>query len=340
MILVTGATGILGRVIVLKLLEKGLKVKATKRSSSDLDEVRKSFCYYTENKDLAEKYFNEIQWIDFDFLDLESITKNLDGVKDIYHCAGKVDFNPNNENEIYRVNTIFTRNLLYACENSSVEKFCFISSIAVLDKLNEKGELDETSDFDVNLEHSHYAKSKYLAEMEVWRANSEGLKTLIVNPGIILGSGNWNGSSGRIFDIFSKNRYTFSGNSSYVDVRDVANISIELMEKNIFSERFVIVSENITYKKFSEIIRNKLNLSTTKIISNKLLNTVKIFGFFGFIFPKLKLLNSSNIESLISHKKLSNEKVKNFLDFEFIPIDESVDFHLKNYLNYKSYKND
>jgi len=338
MVLVTGATGILGRVIILKLVEKGFKVIATKRLSSDLEDVRKSFFYYTKDKDLSEKYFNEIHWIDLDLSDIDLISEALEGVKEVYHCAGMVDFNPKNIDEIYTVNTTFTKNLLYACENSTVEKFCFISSIAVLDKFNENGELDESSDFDVNLDHSHYSKSKYLAEMEVWRASAEGLKTIIINPGIILGSGNWNASSGRIFDVFSKNKYTFSGGSSYVDVRDVADISVRLMKEYIFSERFIAISENITYKDFSNIIRNKLSLSTSKIISDKILNYIKYLNILGFIFPKLKLLSKSNIESITSNKKVSNKKVKNILDYEFIPISESIDFHLKNYLNYKTPK--
>jgi len=339
MILVTGATGILGRVIVLKLLEKGLSVRATKRPCSNLDDVRESFSYYVEDENLSKKYFNEIQWIDLDFSDLDLISEALEGVREVYHCTGMVNFNSKDFNEIYNVNSIFTKNLLYACENSSVEKFCFISSIAVLDKLNESGELDESSDYDVNLNHSYYAKSKYLAEMEVWRASAEGLKVVIVNPGVILGSGNWNGSSGRIFDFFSRNRYTFSGSTSYVDVRDVARISINLMDRNIFSERFVVVSENFTYKEFSQIIRNKLNLSNPKVIPNYLLNFVKIFRFLSFIFPKFRLLNKSNIETVTSNNKVSNKKVKNILDYEFISVNDSIDFHLENYLKHKTLKN-
>jgi len=339
MVLVTGATGILGRVITLKLLEKGINVRATKRPSSNLDEVRESFSYYIEDKNLSEKYFNKIAWIDVDFFDLDCISVALEGVKEIYHCAGMVDFNPKKANEIYCINTAFTQNLLYACEDSSVEKFCFISSIAVLDKFNENGELDESSDFDSNLSHSHYAKSKYLAEMEVWRASAEGLKVVIVNPGIILGSGNWDASSGRVFDVFTKSRYTFSGGTSYVDVRDVADVSISLMDRNVFSERFVVVSENLKYEEFSQIIRNKFNLSNPKIISNCFSNFIKKFRFLGFIFLKLSLLNKSNIKTVISNNKSSNEKVKNILNYKFISINESIDFHLKNYLKYKSLKN-
>ena len=61
MVLVTGATGILGRVIALELLKNGKTVRATKRKSSNLKEVRDSYQFYTDQPDF---YFDKIQWID------------------------------------------------------------------------------------------------------------------------------------------------------------------------------------------------------------------------------------------------------------------------------------
>jgi len=332
MVLVTGATGILGRVIVLKLLEKGFEVKATKRPSSNLADVKHSWHAYTDN---VEEYFNKIQWVDADFDDVDSLQEVLEGVTEVYHCAAKVSFNPKLKKELYRTNIDGTKNLLYACEGSSVNKFCFISSIAVLDGFNENGELDEESDFKPALGHSAYAKSKHFSEMEVWRASAEGLNTVIVLPGIILGSGNWKGSSGQIFSTFEKTPYTFSGGSTYVDVRDVANISIELMEKNIFGERFLAVNEGRTYSGFAAKVRAKLGLSAPKIIPDGLLHFSRIFGTLGFLIPPLKMLNKTNIEAVISNNTVSNKKIKERLGYQFIPIDESIDFHLNNYIKDK-----
>ncbi|MFN8362917.1 MAG: NAD-dependent epimerase/dehydratase family protein [Cloacibacterium normanense] len=245
MVLVTGATGILGRVIVLELLKRGKTVRATKRKSSNLQEVRKSFQFYTET---PNEYFDSIEWIEVDFEDIHSLQNALNGVEEVYHCAAKVSFHPKDEKKMYQTNIEGTKQLLFACQNSSVKKFLFVSSIAVLDGLNENGELDESSDFNPKIDHSAYAISKHFSEMEVWRASAEGLNTVIVNPGLIIGSGNWKESSGTLFMEFEKNDYTFSGGTSYVDVRDVAQISIELMEKNIFGERFILVSESAKYE--------------------------------------------------------------------------------------------
>ena len=328
MTLVTGATGILGRVIVLELLKRGKTVRATKRKTSNLEEVRHSFKFYTENPD---EFFNKIEWVDIDFDDIDSLKIAVNGVEEVYHCAAKVSFHPDARNKMYHTNIDGTKNLLYACENSSVKKFCFVSSIAVLDGFNENGMMDEDSDFNSKLEHSAYAESKHFSEMEVWRASAEGLNVVIVNPGMIIGSGNWNESSGLIYENFTKG-FTFSGGTSYVDVRDVAKISVELMEKNIFGERFILISENKRYSEMTNFVRNKLGKSTPKILSKSVLNFAKILNFcFGWFIPSLKMANKVNIESVTNLNPISNQKIRERLDYEFIPVEESLDFHLKNY---------
>ena len=328
MVLVTGATGILGRVIVLELLKRGKIVRAAKRRSSNLEEVRHSFQFYTENPD---DYFNKIEWMNVDFDDLFSIESALQGIEEVYHCAATVSFHPADQTRMYHTNIEGTKNLLFACEGSGVKKFCFVSSIAVLDGVNEKGETDENSDYNQKLDHSAYAVSKHFSEMEVWRAAAEGLNTVIVNPGIIIGSGNWTQSSGLIFENLAR-PYTFSGGASYVDVRDVAKVSIELMDKNIFNERFILISENKRYYEMGSYVREKLGLSAPKIIPSALLTVGRVLNFlFGWLFSPLRMVDKVNTESVTSFSTVSNNKIVNTLGFNFIPVNESIDFHLGNY---------
>ena len=333
MILVTGATGILGRVIVLELLKRGKTVRATKRKSSNLQEVRKSFQFYTET---PNEYFDSIEWVEVDFEDIHSLQNALIGVEEVYHCAAKVSFHPKDEKKMYQTNIEGTKQLLFACQNSSVKKFLFVSSIAVLDGLNENGELDESSDFNPKIDHSAYAISKHFSEMEVWRASAEGLNTVIVNPGLIIGSGNWKESSGTLFMEFEKNDYTFSGGTSYVDVRDVAQISIELMEKNIFGERFILVSESAKYEEIGNSIRQKLGKSPMKLLPNVVLKVGFYLNLlFGWLFSPLKMANKVNVQSVTEFNKISNKKIKEKLNYQFIPLEESLAFHLENYIKRK-----
>ncbi len=333
MVFVTGATGILGRIIVLELLKKGRKVRASKRPGSNLNDVRHSYSFYTEDPD---GFFNKIEWVNVDFDDLDSLQDALKDVDEVYHCAAKVGFDPKDDKEMYHTNVKGTENLLYACEGSGVKKFLHVSTIAVLDTYNEKGELDESSDFNPKEEHSAYGISKHLAEMEVWRASAEGLNTVIVNPGMIIGSGNWGQSSGDIFPTFEKNSFTFSGGTSYVDVRDAAKISIELMDKNVFGERFILIADNKRYADLGKQIRSELGLKEARILTKSQLNIGRIANIlFGWLIPKLRMITRSNIESISSLNTISNKKIKEKLDYQFISVEESIDFHLKNYINDK-----
>lgn len=331
MILVTGATGILGRVIVLKLLEQGFSVRATKRPTSNILDVKNSFHFYTNN---ADELYNKIEWIDVDFDDLASVQNALINISEVYHCAAKVSFHPDDKLQMYHSNIVGTRNLLYACENSSVQKFCFVSSIAVLDGVNESGKITEDSDFNPKLDHSSYAKSKHFSEMEVWRASAEGLKTVIINPGVIVGSGNWKSSSGELFSSFEKLPYAMSGSSNYVDVRDVAEIAVTLMKKNIFGERFILISESKKFVEVANKIRKTLRKSEAKVLPKAILNIGYALNIaLGWLIRPLKIINKVNIESVTSHTITSNDKIRDLLDYQFIPVNESIDFHLKNYIS-------
>lgn len=328
MILITGATGILGRIIALELLKKGEKVRATKRISSDLEDVRKSYKYYTDRPDF---YFDQIEWVIVDFDDQDSLANALDNVDEVYHCAAKVSFNPSAEKELYKNNSEATEKLLFAIDPLKIKKFLFVSSIAVLDGFNEQGEMDENSDFNEKLDHSNYAISKYLSEMEVWRSQYEGLNTVIINPGLIIGSGNWNHSSGKLFKEMS-NGFTFPGSTAYVDVRDVAKIAVELMEKSIFGQRFILTSETIKYKHIADKVRKYFGQKPATMISNSILDLLPFFSsIFGWFIPILKLGNKTNVETIKSDSQITNKKIRETLNYTFIPIDESIDFHLKNY---------
>ena len=331
MVLVTGATGILGRVLVLELLKQGKSVRATKRATSDISEVKKSWDFYT---DQSEEFFKKIEWVEVDFEDLDSLRIALEGIEEVYHCSAKVSFYPKDEAEMFKTNIEGTKNLLYIVEEKSVKKFLFVSSIAVFDKINEKGKIDEESEFDEKKQNSAYALSKYLSEMEVWRAYAEGINTIIINPGVIIGSGNWGKSSGDLFPSFEKSPFSFSGGTAYVDVRDVAKIAVILMEKEKFGERYTIISENKKYKEVADKIRQFLGKNESVILPKFWLNLGYGLNLaLGWLFPYLRIISKENIKMLTEFTPISNKKIIKELNFQFISVKDSLDFHLKNYKN-------
>lgn len=337
MVLVTGATGILGRVLVLELLKQGKSVRATKREMSNLQEVKKSWDFYTNQ---ADEYFKKIEWVEVDFEDLDSLRIALEGIEEVYHCSAKVSFYPKDEAEMFKTNIEGTKNLLYIAEEKSVKKFLFVSSIAVFDKINEKGKINEESEFDEKKQNSAYALSKYLSEMEIWRAYAEGMNTIIINPGVIIGSGNWGKSSSDLFPSFEKSPFSFSGGTAYVDVRDVAKIAVILMEKEKFGERYIIISENKKYKEVADKIRQFLGKNESVILPKFWLNLGYGLNLaLGWLFPYLRIISKENIKMLTEFTPISNKKIIKELNFQFISVKDSLDFHLKNYKNTFSKRN-
>ncbi|MDC8103497.1 SDR family NAD(P)-dependent oxidoreductase [Chryseobacterium sp. PTM-20240506] len=330
MILVTGATGILGRVIVLELLKRGRTVRATKRDSSDLEEVKQSLKYYSEN---AESYFNKIEWVTVDLHNKESLQNALKDVQEVYHCAAKVTYDPKKQKDVTQVNVEGTENIIECCHRFHKIKFLYVSSAAIFNKGKCEKLIDENSDLISGENNTIYAISKCNADKAVLDAFHQGLDTIIINPGMIIGSGNWQKSSGEFLQVFANRLYSFPGGTGCVDVRDVAEIAIELMEKNIFGERFIIISENRKYSDLSRLIKKTVN---PFILSENILKIGRILNILsGGLIPKLRLLTKANIEFLTSFSKMSNAKIVKTLNYEFITVEDSLDFHIRNFLSKK-----
>ncbi len=327
MVLVTGATGLLGRVIVLELLKRGKKVRACKRPDSDLSDVQKSYQNYTEN---ANFYFDMIEWVDLDFNSHQCLYKVLQDIDEVYHCAAKISFDPKDRDEVLETGIAHTRNLLRACMYLPVHKFLYVSSAATLrvDKnLLERQIKDPLS----KKFYSAYVISKCICEKLVWNAYKNGLNTVIINPGMIIGSGSRTKNS-QLLDFFLTSRIIFSGGTSCVDVRDVATIAVELIEKNIFGKRFCISSENLTYIELISLLRKVVGLQKPVLCPVTVLKVVKYFRNILTIFDrKAKFLTDENIRFITDFQYDSNKKIKNTLHHRFYSASEAIKFHYGNY---------
>ena len=94
--------------------------------------------------------------------------------------------------------------------------------------------------------------------MEVWRGIEEGLNAVIVCPAIILGLVNGKRKFYAIQASMERSSFYTSGTNGFVDVRDVVNVMIQLMKGKIKSERFILCSESIPFKKTFDYIAEAL----------------------------------------------------------------------------------
>lgn len=233
MIFVTGATGLLGSYLIKELVARGKKIRALYRST------------------IPEPSFPEnIEWIQGDILDAVLLEQCMVGVEVVYHCAAIVSFNPNKKRELFKTNVEGTANVVNAAIATGVKKVLHVSSVAALGRKTEAVPVTENIKWSEENNNSTYGRSKYLAELEVWRGIGEGLQAVVVNPVMILGLSDWDkGSSGLFKNAWNEFPWYTEGVSGFVDAEDVANAMIQLMDSDITGERFIVSAENWPFRK-------------------------------------------------------------------------------------------
>lgn len=246
MILVTGGTGFLGAHLLVHLAQKNEPVRAIYRTQKRIEKARTIFSYYQH---LPTTLFSKIEWVQADITDLPSMIFAFTGVDKVFHCAALVSFDSKDYRAMRRVNIQGTATVVNLAIEAKVKKLCHVSSIAAIGDDALGGILTEKNEWVGSKKDSGYAITKYGAEMEVWRAAQEGVKVVIVNPGIILGSGFWNTGSGTIFSKMHAGFPFYSeGITGFVGVRDVVKCMTDLMESRHEDQRFILVSENKSFK--------------------------------------------------------------------------------------------
>lgn len=331
--LITGATGLVGAHVALALLQQNKSVVAIKRQGSDILKTKKLFSYYTSDADIL---FNKIKWIDADVCDIYSLLEALEGIETVYHCAGFVSFNSKDNKQMHRINAEGTANLVNACLEKNIKALCHVSSIATLQNPDITKNIDESVYWKSSPSASDYAISKYNGEREVWRGTEEGLNAVIVNPGIILGPGFWHQSSGKLIETcYHGNPFYTNGSSATIDAKDVADCMIQLTEKKEFSKRFVLIENNYSFKEILLKVHKALGKKEPSIEAGKVLLTIGkwIDKIKAFITSKEQLITKETINACLDNNSYNNKRVKETLSYQFIPLQNTVQFACDAYLN-------
>jgi nucleoside-diphosphate-sugar epimerase len=331
MILVTGGTGLVGSHLLYQLTQKNDTIRAIYRTDKKQNHVKKIFSYYTDD---VQQYFSKIEWIQADITDTPSLEPVFKNITEVYHCAALVSFNPKDYRKMRQVNIEGTANIVNFSIENKIKKFCFVSSIAAVgDAINGKPITEENEWTDTG-DNNDYSITKYGAEMEVWRGSQEGLDVVIVNPGVVLGSGFWQESSGELFTQINKGfKFYTEGITGFVGVKDVVKAMIELMNSDIKNERFILVSENKSFKDILFTIADGLNKKRPSIKTSKLLTSIawRIDWLLTKLSNKELLLTKNSAKSSHNKSYYSSEKLKKEINFEFNKIDNCVQEICKNF---------
>jgi len=208
--------------------------------------------------------------------------------------------------------------------------------VAALGSEKEGTPITESSERDSSRTSSDYSESKYLSELEVWRCIQEGLNAVIVNPSVIIGAGNWNAGSPSLFsNVYKGFRYYTEGVTGYVDARDVAQVMLLLMESDITAERFLVSSENVSYKQLLFQMADNLSVKPPHIQATPLLTSIawRLDALRSWMTHTPQKISKSTAKTSFRKQYYSNQKSAQTLQFEYIPIAQSLADVSKIFLN-------
>lgn len=311
MILLTGASGLLGSHLATALVAQGKAVRALYRGEIPVFEGS-----------------DKLQWVRGDILDVVSLEEAMRDVQQVYHCAAIVSFNPHKKRLLRQVNIEGTANVVNACLDASVAKLLFVSSVAALGRIREDVAIDETMNWSEETSNSEYGKTKYYAEMEVWRGTGEGLDAVVVNPVIILGAGDWEkGSSGLFKTAYDEFPWYTEGTSGFVDVQDAVRAMILLMDSDTKPERFILCADTVAYKEvFTQMARQFGKRAPHRKVTPFLAALVWRWEALKAKFTgKDPILTKETARTAAAKVRFDNSKLtRRFPSFRYTPLEESL----------------
>ncbi|MBX2845037.1 MAG: NAD-dependent epimerase/dehydratase family protein [Saprospiraceae bacterium] len=318
-IFLTGGTGLLGRSIISRITEEdNYEIIGLKRATSQLEGI-------------SEK----VTWMEGDLLDQAFIEAQVQQADLVIHCAAVVDFRPSRRKEILKTNVTSTAQIVDACVEHN-KRLIHISSVAALGYPEKGKEVTENTDFQPDALNTDYAYSKYYSEMEVWRGFAEGLNGVVLNPSIIIGKpAKWSDSTGSFWVSARKGLpfYT-TGTTGFVDARDISDVVAGLLDSEITGERFIMNSENWSYRAFNNLVASSINAKPPKIKVTSLLGGLMwrtgwlIQKVFRYQIPYTKALHQ--VASTTAH--FSSEKAQRQLGARFRPVEESIHWLSEQFL--------
>ncbi len=189
-VLVTGATGFIGRCLVNRLLSREHKVRVLVRATSNIRELD-----------------GDAETATGDLTNEESLREALKGVDVVYNCAGLLGKWGLTEKKLHAVNVAGVQNLLAACLCSHVQHIIHLSAGGVTGPLP-NGPVDETYPCRPS---TPYERTKWQGEqMALEMARNHRLPLTVVRPTFTYGPGDPHKLA--LFRAVRKRTFAFVGN--------------------------------------------------------------------------------------------------------------------------------
>jgi len=329
LVLLTGASGFLGQHLLRYLSANGGSVRAL---------------YNNQAPSASLRALPGVEWVKYDLLDIYAVEDAMQDIEEVYHCAAIMSFRPKKREEMLHFNTESTANVVNQALEQGIRKMVHISSVAALGRqLDNVKEISEEEQWEESMGNSAYGMSKYLAEMEVWRGIGEGLNAVIVNPGIILGEGNWDKGSSQIMKtVYKEFPFFTEGINAWVDVEDVVKICCMLMASDVEAERFIISAGNVTYKDILALMANALGKKAPAMKASTFMTGAvwRYESVKGFLSGSDPLLTKETSRNAHSKSYYNNGKLLNFFpDYHYNSPETTIKRMAETFLGEMNKKN-
>jgi dihydroflavonol-4-reductase len=325
MSLVTGATGHIGNVLIRLLLERGEKVRAM----------------LMPGEDPAPLNGLDVEIIEADVLDYQSLLNAFDHIEVVYHLAGIISILPGKDHMLQAVNVIGTRNVIQAARSTRVRRLVYTSSIHALKRVPDGVLIDESIPFDIEHSISSYDSSKASASLEILNAVQHGIDAVIVCPTGVIGPYDFRRSEmGQlILDcVEQKPMFYVDGAYDFVDVRDVAHGLILAGERGRCGESYILSGERIAVPDIIKIVQEILGtrLFSLKIPFSLARFTANITPLYYRLTHVKPRFTSYSLATITSNSFISHTKARLELGYHPRPLRESLSDTVKWFLKYKT----
>ncbi len=306
-----------GMHLIAGLLRRGERVRALLRAGSSHEATDRFLQYCKLNP-------TDVEWVDGDILDVHSLELAMEGCSVVYHAAAMVSFHKRDRDTLYDVNITGTANVVNVALTGGCPTLVYISSVAALGRNSRGIPINEDSEWKDSPNLTNYARSKHMAEREVWRGHEEGLQVVIVNPSVILGIGDFNRSSAEIFKQVNKGVPFYPlGENGFVAVQDVVAACFHLLDGGHYNRRYLLNGEHRSFKALFEAIAIELGVSVpTKQVRPWMLYTAQFIAWVQQTFMgKKAFITSENVRTAGLTHRYDASRIIDETGFRFTPLD-------------------
>lgn len=296
-ILVTGATGFIGRALVAYLLAQ--------KKHEVISFVRKS------SKRSLIPPGTEV--VEGDIFSYNSLKRILERVEVVIHLASEVDFYPDDPQRIFKTNVEGTRNLVRAADDAGVRRFIYISSTEVCAPTPGDELANEETTLSANFD---YGESKIMAENEVKEGTKSSLmEYVIIRPTGVIGPGDYV-LGGQLFWAVNFGFFFFypdaDGKICFTHVSDIVKgIEMAIENKEVKNDTIILSSNPLSYKEIIRISSKALGRMEPIItLPHPLVRTfvVLVKPIMSKVFPKRFLFEPKTFDQMKYNRIYSHEK--------------------------------